>query len=415
MKFLRSSLIAILGIGICFIFGFSWRDVQHGETPSKRSLAALVGVKDTSSLTPEQAFREAYNRILGSYIRTVKPIDLKYSGMQGLMASLGDPHTMFLAPRIAQEFSDQTRANFGGVGAKLSPDPLGARISSVFEDGPAYASGLRGGDVIIAVNGLPVGSKPLEGIVEKIKGPEGTKVKLSVMRKGHDKPLVFNIKRARIITPTVESKYFPDSKVGWLAVGSFSEPTATQFDKEISKLERNEMKGLVIDLRGNPGGLLTTAVDMLSRFVENKVVVTMKFRDGREEAARTYPGSLHPFNYPIVALVNEDSASAAEIFSGCLRDYGRATLVGTHSYGKASVQNVIPLVDSSSAKITIARYYLPMGSYIGRKVDDDGVYLSGGLEPTVKVDLDLDADPIMGDPKSDNQLRKAIEVVLSKK
>lgn len=415
MKSLKVAIAATLGVGACFLFGFSWRDVQHGEVPSAKSLQALFGVKDLSTLTPEQSFRQAYSRILGTYIRPVKPVELKYAGMQGLMSSLGDPHTMFLAPRIAQEFSDQTRANFGGVGAKLQPDPLGARISSVFEDGPAYASGLRGGDVIIAVNGVSVGSKPLEGIVEKIKGPEGTKVKLTAMRKGHDKPLIFNIKRAKIITPTVESKYFPDSKVGWVAIGSFAEPTAAQFDKEINKLEQKNIKGLVIDLRGNPGGLLGTAVDMLSRFVENKVVVTMKFRDGREEAARTYPGSLHQYNYPIVALINEDSASAAEIFSGCLRDYGRATLVGTHSYGKASVQNVIPLVDTSSAKITIARYYLPMGSYIGRKVDEDGVYQSGGLEPSVKVDLDLDADPVMGEPKTDNQLRKAIEVVLAKK
>jgi carboxyl-terminal processing protease len=199
-----------------------------------------------------------------------------------------------------------------------------------------------------------------------------------------------------------------------MSIASFSEPTALQFDHELKKLEAQPICGLVIDLRGNPGGLLETAADMLSRFVDDKVVVKMKFRDGKEEVVRTYSGETHDFNYPIDILINEDSASAAEIFSGVLHDYGKATLVGTHSYGKSSVQSVFPLVDQSSAKITIARYYLPITPYYGRVVDEDGAYISGGLEPDVKVDLNDSAEMTPGDPKTDNQLRKAIDVVLAK-
>jgi carboxyl-terminal processing protease len=160
--------------------------------------------------------------------------------------------------------------------------------------------------------------------------------------------------------------------------------------------------------------LLETAVDMLGRFVEDKLVVKMKFRGGQEEVAYTDRGQLHRFNYPVAVLMNEDSASASEIFAGCLKDYGKATLVGTHTYGKASVQNVFPLVDQSSAKITIAKYYLPSTPFFGRKVDEDNVFLTGGLEPHVKIELDLDKDPEPGDPKTDNQLRKAIEVIQQK-
>jgi carboxyl-terminal processing protease len=236
------------------------------------------------------------------------------------------------------------------------------------------------------------------------------------MRPSVSKPLQIVAKRATVVTPTVTGgKVLPGTNVGYFNISSFSEPTAQQFDQELAKVEKEHIGGLVIDLRDNPGGLLETAVDMLSRFVEDKVVVTMKMRDSKEEVARTYSGQRHPFNYPIAILINEDSASAAEIFSGVLQDYRLATLVGNHSYGKASVQNVTPLIGGSSAKITIARYFLPSGRDIGRKVDDEGQYISGGLNPDVKVDMDLDKQVIFGDVKTDTQLQKAVEVLQGKR
>ncbi len=400
------------GLAACFAFGYGWRDIQHGQAPSARSISALLGVSSSStSLSPEQVFKQNYNRILTTYTRQLSPTDLKYAGMEGLLASLGDPHTIFMPPKAAEEFHDETMANFFGVGARLGPDQLGAKVAVVFEDGPAYTAGLRAGNIITAVDGKSVVGKDIDTIVRTIKGKEGTYVHLTVIQTGKDKPAAITVRRGRIITPTVTGKYLEDTKVGFLSIESFSEPTAAQFDKELAKLEQHDMRGLVIDLRENPGGLLETAKDLLSRFVENKVVVTMRFRDGQEETERTYGGSLHNFKYPIVILMNEDSASAAEIFAGALKDYGKVTLVGNHSYGKASVQNVFTLVDQASAKITIARYYLPSGRFIGRKVDEDGVFLTGGLEPDVKVDLSFDVEPTYGDPKSDSQLRKALDVI----
>jgi len=411
----KNGFVFGLGLLSCFALGFAWRDIQNGELPSARAVNGLLGVKTSPNSSPEQVFKVNYNRILTDYVRPVKPLELKYAGMEGLMAALGDPHTMFLPPRAAQMFSDETRANFGGVGAKLQADPLGAKVATVFEDGPAFAAGLRKGNIIIAVDGKSVSGKDTDYIVSRVKGKEGTTVRLTVIQGQKEKPAIITIKRARIVTPTVEGKFFPDSKVGYLTVSQFAEPTSLQFDRELEKLERgNDMKGLVIDVRGNPGGLLETAKEMLSRFVDGKVVVKMRFRDGSEQVERASNGGARQFDYPVVVLMDENSASAAEIFAGVLKDYGKASLVGTHSYGKASVQNVFPLLDHSSAKITIAKYYLPFAGYIGRKVDEDGVYISGGLEPDVKVEVNTNTEQVFGEPATDNQLKKAIEVVRSK-
>ena len=271
------------------------------------------------------------------------------------------------------------------------------------------------GDIITGVDGKSVVGMNIDDIVSHVRGEEGTLVHLQVLRGGNTKPLTLTCKRATVITPTVwNGQVIPGTQIGYFAITTFSEPTAEQFENEVKKLEKQHIRGLIVDLRDNPGGLLETDVDMLSLFVEDKVVVKMKGRDGKEEVARTFTGQSHKFNYPIAVLMNEDSASAAEIFAGVLQDYKIATLVGTHSYGKASVQNVTPLVGGSSAKITIARYYLPSGRDIGRTVDPEGQYLTGGLDPDVKADLDPDMATTFGDIKTDSQLQKAVSVLKAK-
>jgi carboxyl-terminal processing protease len=343
--------------------------------------------------------------------------------MEGFMGALGDPHTMFMQPQLASEFSVETNGSFVGIGCKLAQNLLGAKADDVFENGPAYKAGLRTGDLIIAVNDVPVAGLIIDDVVKKIRGEEGTVVKLKVKRGTGAQPIVFSVKRARVETPTVsETKVIPGTHFGYFVVTGFAEPTARQFDDQVEVLERQHINGLVIDLRENPGGLLDTAKEMLSRFFENKTVVTVRYRAGNEEPVMTESGELHDFNYPIVLLVNEDSASAAEIFSGVMQDYKRATLVGTHTYGKASVQQVFRVDSgsdqSASAKITIAHYFLPRGAGhdISRKVDDEGQYISGGLKPDVECDFDPDStiDVTSGDIKTDTQLQKAVEVLKQK-
>lgn len=415
MKLVGKILIFSIILIACFGFGFAWPDLRYGRLPEKAVVSQLLAINSPPEQSPEQIFRDSYNKILADYEKPLAPSKLKYAGMQGLMEAVGDPHTMFLEPRDAEEFSSETKANIVGIGASLQEDPLGAKASRVFDSGPAFAAGMRDGDVISMVDGKAIAGKRLEDIVSSIKGKQGTMVRLQIVRSGEAKPLNFEIKRQEVIVPTVDSKYLAESGVGYMSVRSFSEPTAEQFDSELAKLEKQQLKGLIIDLRGNPGGLLESAREMLSRFVDSKLVVKMKFRDGNEEVAKTYPGLVHSFNYPIVILVNEDSASAAEIFAGALRDYRMAYLVGEHTYGKASVQNVFPLKDGSSAKITIARYYLPSGQDIGRKLDEYGEFKSGGLDPDIKIDIDgLAQDVVIGNPKKDPQLGKAVDYILSR-
>jgi carboxyl-terminal processing protease len=416
MKALR--FFAYVGLLVfLWCFGFFWRDLQQGQFPSVRALAMATGEKMGSRLSPEELFKQSFARISNNYYKPTKSLELKYAGMEGLMASLGDPHTMFLVPRVAENFALETRANFVGVGARLSPDPMGARIATVFDQGPADVAGLEKDDIITTVDGTNYVGKDVDELVKRIRGTEGTWVRLGVIKKGDDQVKTYSIKRTRVFTPTVEGAYLEDSQIGYVSIQSFSEPTAEQFDRAIDKLSKNPLRGLVIDLRNNPGGLLETAVEMVSRFVEGKTVVTMKDRDGQKRTATSFVGFKRNWPYPIVVLIDEDSASAAEIFAGVLRDYRKATLVGMHSYGKASVQEVKELIDGASAKITVAKYFLPSAEDISRKVDADGQYVSGGLKPDVIAKID-ETKPFdyssIGDPVKDPQLKKAIDVILGK-
>jgi carboxyl-terminal processing protease len=424
---MKHAITAVKFIGLLFVLficGFSWRDIRQGQLPKLSTFASMIDTALAENRpSPEQEYLQNYDRIRGDYYKKVASDKQIYAGMEGLMSSLGDPHTMFMPPQVASEFSNETNGSFVGIGCRLSTNPLGAEAVSVFDNGPALKAGLKTGDVITGVNGASVVGFEIDDVVKKIRGEEGTIVKLKVLRGAKLQPVVLAVTRARVETPTVsETKVIPKTQFGYFQVASFSEPTPRQFDDELAKLEKQHINGLVIDLRDNPGGLLETAKDMLSRFVDDKSVVTVRYRDGHEETVSTDSGEVHNFKYPIVLLVNEDSASAAEIYSGVLQDYKLATLVGTHTYGKASVQNVWHVVgdddQSASAKVTIAHYFLPRGPShdIGRKVDEEGQYISGGLKPDVEADLDPDSATkiTIGDIATDTQLQKAVEVLKQK-
>lgn len=372
---------------------------------------------DPKSVPPAKIFATAYRDITENYANELDTKDLKYAAMEGGVSAIGDPHTIFFDPKMAEDFSKETqgRTSFSGIGARLQPDPQGVRLVTVFPESPARKSGMNAGDIITAVNGVPSAGKPVDEVVKTIKGPSGTRVKLTVFRPSSRGSLNFEVTRAPIFPPSADSYVLDGTDIGYIQVLGFTAQTTEQFDKALRRMIDAKTKGLVIDMRSNPGGLLEAAQAMLGRFVANKLVVSTAGRDGRRLEYVTGPDKKLEFPSPVVILVNEDSASAAEIFAGVMRDYKFATLVGEHTYGKSTVQQLTTLPDGANIKVTVAKYFLPSTEDIARKVDEDGQYISGGIKPDVVVPLSLGPKTTIGDLKTDNQLQKAVEVIRAKR
>lgn len=408
-------LALALAFPACFAFGFFWQDIKSGQlTAAKRD--RLLGIKTNGKdASGEEVFKKTFGRILADYVKRPDKTELKYSAMEGLVASLGDPHTNFFVPKVNTAFRDETQGKFYGIGARLLPDPLGVKVVSVFAEGPAEKAGIKGQDVIVAVDGKDVGGMESDDIVLLIKGKENTTVRLKVVRPGAKEPLEFTIKREKVVPPNVESKYIADQNIGYIKILNFALEVPEQFEHELKAVESHNIKGLVIDLRDNPGGALDAAVTVLSNWLDGDNVVKLRFRDGSEETTNAERGETHNFGYPVVVLVNEDSASAAEIMAGVLKDYSKAKLVGEHTYGKFSVQTVFGQRDGAGIKMTIARYYLPKSGALTRKVDEEGAYISGGIKPDFEVDLNPDTEFEAATMDKDAQFAKAVEVIKAAK
>ena len=414
MKHVSKAFAVFVALCICFSLGFSWRDIRTGSAPSAAAFRKLLTGNFNSTETPTQLFQRHYNIIQSSFYRPVDEKQLTHAGMAGLLASLGDPHTVFMEPELAEDFAIETSGNYAGVGARLQGHALGALVVTVFKDGPADRAGLQVDDIVVKVDDLDVDGMGVDQIVDFVRGEEGTPITMTVQREGFAETIEIRIVRGYVIVPTVDGRLLLDSYIAYISIDSFGEPTAQQFKTVLEGLDGRDPAGLIIDLRNNPGGLLEITVEMLSLFVDDKLAVTLKRRGSRSERLFTRRGQTLGINYPITVLVNRYSASAAEIFSGVLRDYHVATIVGEHTYGKASVQNVILLRDLSTAKITNGRYFLPSGENISRKVDADGVYVSGGIKPQVLVEASQGIRWKAGDPESDKVLQAAIELIEEK-
>ncbi|MCW5937711.1 MAG: S41 family peptidase [Fimbriimonadaceae bacterium] len=408
-------LVAVVFVAlVAFASGFSMRDVLAGRAPSTSALQNLMTGQARPKETPVEVFQSHFSKIKTNYQREIPNDNLRYYAMGGMFASLGDPHTSFLPPVDAENLKLETKGDFVGIGARLSPDPLGAKIATVFRNAPAEKAGLKIGDTIIQVDNKETAGMETDEIVSLIRGKEGTKVEIRLTRIGQAEPITVQIVRAVVEIPTAEGRILKGTDIGYIAISQFAETTTDQFDQALDEIIGAKPKGLVIDLRGNPGGLLDSAAKLLARFVPGKPVVKMRGRGGNEQFVGAPFFEPKKLTFPIAVLVNEESASAAEIFSGVMQEYKKATVVGQHSYGKASVQNVFALIDGSSAKITIARYYLPSGTDISRVLDEGGEYVRGGIKPDVQAKLVLDSQTLIGDPEHDSQLQKAVEVVRSK-
>jgi carboxyl-terminal processing protease len=298
--------------------------------------------------------------IQSHYYKPVSKAKLEEESLRGIVASLHDPYSRYFSPKEAKSFNEDLSGKFEGVGMSVHPTKQGLVITDTFAGSPARRAGMRAGDVITTVNGHSIAGKGINSSTDRIKGPPGTYVNLVVKRGG--KTIRFHIKRAKIDIPEVKGRIVKrgGKKFAVVSLASFSSGVHGKLRQEIDKQLKAGAKGIVLDLRGNPGGLLREAVFVSSIFVKNGTIVTTK---GRAEAKHVYKaqgGAINP-KLPVVVLVDRGTASSSEITTGALRDRGRATVVGTRTFGKGVFQEIEPLENGGALDLTVGRYYLPNG------------------------------------------------------
>lgn len=336
------------------------------------------------------------------YLNEIDDISFADGIYKGFIASLGDPYSTYYTADEYKALLESSSGVYFGIGASVNQDVKTGIITIVkpFKDGPAYKAGLLPGDIIARVDGEEVTGLDLFEVVSRIKGPEGTSVKISVIRDGET--LEVKITRGKVENPTIEYQML-DNKIGYIIISEFDDVTVGQFKKAVDELEAQGMKSLIVDVRNNPGGLLDSVVNVLDRLLPPGLVVYTqdKYNKRETELARDYK----KINVPMAVLINGNSASASEIFAGTLQDYEVATIIGTTSFGKGIVQKVIPLSDGTAVKLTVSKYYTPKGRNIH----------GTGIKPDIEVELDKEWQNQLNVPiEKDNQLQEAIKLLTQK-
>lgn len=428
----RRNLIAILGVGLVSVL--CWQSTQGDQ--SKDEIKELYGT-----------FVDAVEQVQANYVRPVDHKQLLESALRGMLADL-DPHSVYFDEDDYKQFEKQFKGSFTGIGVKIEIDARGGRplVVAPIVNSPAYAAGILAGDQILEVDGVSTEEWTIDEVVEGLTGRPGTEVTLVVKHSGKDEPDEITVRRAIIELDSVmgdrrnpdDSWDFlldDDKKIGYVRITSFTEDTSEDMETALNTLKQQGMKGLVLDLRDDPGGFLSAAVEVCDLFVEEGKIVSTKGRNTPEKVYEAEKDGTFS-EFPIVVLVNQHSASASEIVAACLQDHKRAKVVGQRSFGKGSVQNIIELNNGESKlKLTVATYWRPSGKNIHRfkdakPSDEWGVSPDEGLE--VKMtdreyrkwfetrqqrdllssvnkpkDEEEAADPTQDDP----QLAKALEVV----
>jgi carboxyl-terminal processing protease len=293
--------------------------------------------------------------------------DLVYGALSGMLKSL-DPHSQFMPPKAYDDMKEETSGKFSGVGIVIGMRKDRLTVISPIEDTPAWRAGIESDDLIIKIDGEDTTRTSLRDAVGKLRGDKNTKVVVTIQRDGEDEPLEFEITRDDIKIPSVKGTRMINDQVGYLRITQFNAPTADNMQAALDELFEQGMKGLVIDLRSNPGGLLKAAIQVSEKFLRKNQLIVSTRGPGRVTPARA-GGNKHYPNLPIAILINRGSASASEIVAGCLQDHKRAILVGQRSFGKGSVQSVMPISDGAAIRLTTARYYTPSE----RVIHDHGI------------------------------------------
>lgn len=323
-----------------------------------------------------EIFTEVLRQIEKSYVEPQEPQELIYGAIKGMVHNL-DPHSSFMTKEEYRELMLETKGSFTGIGVEITVKDNFLTVVSPIEGTPADKVGMKAGDKIIKIENKRTKDMSLMEAVKKIRGPKGTKVNLTIMREGEAKPLEFSITRGVIPLISVR-QYFLTPEIGYVRISNFQSKTVKDLSAALEEMEKGrEIKGLVLDLRNNPGGLLSQAIEVSDLFLNSGLIVSTKGRISSQNITATAHTDKKPRTYPIIVLINSGSASAAEIVAGALQDNKRALVLGTRSFGKGSVQTILPLSDGSGLRLTTARYYTPSGKSIQ----------SSGIVPDIELDF----------------------------
>lgn len=340
-------------------------------------------------------FWEAWDIVHEQYAeQPVDDVALMRGAIRGMLEALGDPHTAYMTPEEQRIANTHLDGELEGIGATVETDLRTSytRIVSPMPGSPAEKAGLLPGDLIVEINGEDIAGQDLTTVVSKVRGPAGTTVQLGIQRETTDELLEFTVTRARITIASVESRML-DGNVGYVKINAFGEKTTSELKRQLRELMAQQPVGLVLDLRGNPGGYLTTAIDVVSQFIPSGPVMVERFGDGDEKTYEALGGGLAT-EIPLVVLIDKGSASASEIVAGAIQDRDRGTVVGEQSYGKGSVQQVLTLSGDGAVRVTIARWLTPGGHWIHEQ----------GITPDVVVERTEDDRAAGRDPQLDRAL-----------
>ena len=354
----RNTLTLALGIVIGLSLGVG-HEVLAGKT---EALGADLPWQDAHVLA------EVMERVKRDYVNPVDDHQLLQAAVRGMVSSL-DPYSAYLDGEEYDEIKISSSGQYSGVGIEVSMEDDQVVVIAPFEDSPAARAGIRSGDIIVTIDGVPVNSNNLDDTIGRMRGAEGTQVKIGILRQGNLEPLTFTLKRSKVELHSVKSQLL-EPGIGYTRISQFSETTGEELNaalKDLRKHNNAPLKGLVLDMRDNPGGVLEAAVAVADTFIEAGVIVTAKGRtpDSKFEMDATPGDALN--GAPIIVLVNGGSASAAEIVAGALKDQHRAKLMGHTTFGKGSVQTIMPLSDDRAIKLTTSLYYTPSGVSINHR------------------------------------------------
>ena len=345
-------------------------------------------------------FGEVLEKINKEYVDDINQSESMDSAINGLLQSL-DPYSAYMSPQIFNEMQTETSGEFGGLGIEVSMESGVVKVISPIDDTPASRAGIKAGDYIVKINNTQVQGKSLSEAVELMRGPVGTSIELTIRRRGEKKALNFIIVREIIEIQSVKADVL-EKNVGYIRLTSFNENSGEQIKEKIKELEnKKKVKAYILDLRNNPGGLLSQAIRITDYFLDNGEIVSTKSRKASENKKWFAKEGDLTKGKTLIVMINYGSASASEIVAGALKDHKRAILIGENSFGKGSVQSIIPLKNNGAIRLTVAKYYLPSGKSISEV----------GVSPDIEIDEESDDFQIKTD--SDNQLNYALKLLNS--